>query len=209
MTKVLVLYYSMYGHMETMAEAVAAGARSVAGVQVDLKRVPETMPEDVAKGAGVKLDQAADVATPADLEEYDAILFGAPTRFGNVAAQMRNFMDQTGGQWFQGKLVGKIGSVFTSTGSNNGSETTITSFWNTLAHHGMLISGLPMIAEDVTNVSQPRGSSLYGAAMIAGPDNLPDPSVDLGLAKVQGRHVAGLAARMKLGELQEAAVAAE
>lgn len=209
MTKVLVLYYSMYGHMETMAEAVAAGAGSVAGVQVDLKRVPETMPEDVAKGAGAKLDQAADIATPADLEEYDAILFGAPTRFGNVAAQMRNFMDQTGGQWFQGKLVGKIGSVFTSTGSNNGSETTITSFWNTLAHHGMLISGLPMISEDVTNIKQPRGSSLYGAAMIAGQDNLPDPSVDLELAKVQGRHVAGLAARMKLGELQEAAVAAD
>ncbi len=201
MTKVLVLYYSMYGHMETMANAVAKGARLVEGAEVTVKRVPETMPIDVAKGAGAKLDQAAEVATPSELENYDAIIFGAPTRFGNMAAQMRNFLDQTGGLWFSGKLIGKIGSVFTSTGSNHGSETTITSFWNTLAHHGMLISGLPMISEDVTNIQQPRGSTFYGASMITGTDDNLDPTLDLGLASLQGQHVAKLAVQMKQGQL--------
>lgn len=209
MAKVLVLYYSMYGHMETMAEAVAAGARSVDGVEVDLKRVPETMPEDVAKGAGAKLDQAADIASPADLENYDAILFGTPTRFGNMAAQMRNFLDQTGGAWFQGKLIGKVGSVFVSTGSNHGSETTITSFWNTLIHHGMLISGLPMLDPRIADTDKPRGSTLYGAALIAGNETAPDPEIDLAMAKLQGQHVAGIAQRLAQTKPASAAVAAD
>ncbi|WP_420549206.1 NAD(P)H:quinone oxidoreductase [Curvivirga sp.] len=209
MAKVLVLYYSMYGHMETMANSVAEGARSVAGVEVDLKRVPETMPEDVAREAGAKLDQAAPVASPEELANYDAILFGSPTRFGNMTAQMRNFLDQTGGLWFQGGLIGKIGSVFTSTGTNHGSETTITSFWNTLAHHGMLISGLPMKDPRITNTEGPRGSTFYGAAMIAGHEHNPDPEIDLAMAKLQGQHVAELAVRLANSQIDAEATAAD
>ncbi|MDX1737198.1 MAG: NAD(P)H:quinone oxidoreductase [Alphaproteobacteria bacterium] len=209
MAKVLVLYYSTYGHMETMANAVAEGARSVAGVEVDLKRVPETLSDDLAKEVGVKLDQAADVASPDELENYDAILFGSPTRFGNMAAQMRNFLDQTGGAWFGGKLIGKVGSVFTSTGTNHGSETTITSFWNTLAHHGMLISGLPMLSENITNVEKPRGSTFYGAAMIAGNGEQPDATIDLEMASLQGKHVAQVALNLKRGASADVAQAAD
>jgi NAD(P)H dehydrogenase (quinone) len=120
MTKILVLYYSMYGHVETLAAAIAEGARSVDDVEVILKRVPETMPPDVAKHHGAKLDQPAPIASPKELGDYDAILFGTPTRFGNMAAQMRNFLDQTGGLWVKGALVGKVGSVFTSTGTGGG-----------------------------------------------------------------------------------------
>ncbi|MDD4025708.1 MAG: NAD(P)H:quinone oxidoreductase, partial [Kiritimatiellae bacterium] len=139
-TKVLVLYYSMHGHVETMAKAAAEGAAGVDGVAVDIKRVPELMPEDVARRAGAKLDQAAPVAEVDDLAGYDAIIFGVPTRFGNMCAQMRNFLDQTGGLWAAGKLVGKVGSVFISTGTQHGGqETTITSFHNTLFHHGMIV----------------------------------------------------------------------
>ncbi|HCN71533.1 MAG TPA: NAD(P)H:quinone oxidoreductase, partial [Pusillimonas sp.] len=122
MSKVLVLYYSAYGHIETMAQAVAEGARAVDGAQVDIKRVPELVPEDVAKASHYKVDQAAPVAHPDELAEYDAIIFGTPTRFGNMAAQMKNFLDQTGGLWAQGKLIGKIGSVFTSTASQHGGQ---------------------------------------------------------------------------------------
>ena len=143
MTKVLVLYYSSYGHVETMAKSVADGAGSVDGVEVTIKRVAELMPEEVAQKAGVKLDQEAPIASPQELADYDAIIFGTPTRFGNMASQMRNFLDQTGGLWAEGKLIGKVGSVFTSTGTGGGQETTITSFWNTLAHHGMVITGQP------------------------------------------------------------------
>ena len=165
MAKVLVLYYSMYGHIETMAQAVAEGAASVAGVEVTVKRVPETMPEDVAKRSGAKLDQSAPVASPAELADYDAILFGTPTRFGNMAAQMRNFLDQTGGLWVKGALVGKLGSVFTSTGTGGGNETTIMTFIPTLLHHGMIISGLPYACPELTDISEVKGGSPYGAGL--------------------------------------------
>lgn len=198
MKKVLVLYYSMYGHIERMAEAVAEGARSVSGVEVTLKRVPETMPEDVARNAGAKLDQAAPIATPQELADYDAILFGTPTRFGNMSAQMRSFLDQTGGLWVKGTLIGKIGSVFTSTGTGGGSETTITSFWHTLAHHGMLLAGLPYSAPELTDISELRGGSPYGAATVAGADGSRQPSTkELALAKFQGAHVATLVSKMQ------------
>ncbi|SDT17844.1 NAD(P)H:quinone oxidoreductase [Pseudomonas oryzae] len=198
MKKVLVLYYSMYGHIEQMAEAVAAGAASVAGVEVTLKRVPETMPEDIARKAGAKLDQRAAVASPQELADYDAILFGTPTRFGNMTAQMRNFLDQTGGLWVKGALIGKLASVFTSTGTGGGGETTITSFWHTLAHHGMLIVGLPYSAAELTDTSELRGGSPYGAATIAGGDGSRQPSAkELTLARFQGEHVARLAVRMQ------------
>ncbi len=198
MKKVLVLYYSMYGHIERMAESVAEGARSVPGVEVTLKRVPETMPEDIARQAGAKLDQAAPVAKPQELADYDAILFGTPTRFGNMSAQMRNFLDQTGGLWVKGALIGKIGSVFTSTGTGGGSETTITSFWHTLAHHGMLLAGLPYSAPELNDISELRGGSPYGAATVAGADGSRKPSEkELALAKFQGAHVATMVSRMQ------------
>ena len=196
MKKILVLYYSMYGHIEQMAEAVAEGARRVPGVEVSLKRVPETMPEDIARKAGAKLDQAAPLATPQELADYDAILFGTPTRFGNMTAQMRNFLDQTGGLWVKGSLIGKLASVFTSTGTGGGSETTITSFWHTLAHHGMLIVGLPYSAPELNDISELRGGSPYGAATLAAADGSRQPSdKEKALARFQGEHVARLAVR--------------
>ncbi|HLV16969.1 MAG TPA: NAD(P)H:quinone oxidoreductase [Pseudomonas sp.] len=196
MKKVLVLYYSMYGHIEQMAQAVAEGARAVPGVEVSLKRVPETMPEELARKAGAKLDQAAPIATPQELGDYDAILFGTPTRFGNMSGQMRNFLDQTGGLWVKGALIGKLGSVFTSTGTGGGTETTVTSFWHTLAHHGMLIVGLPYSAAELNDISEVRSGSPYGAATLAGADGSRQPTAkELALARFQGEHVARLAAR--------------
>ncbi|HYQ39697.1 MAG TPA: NAD(P)H:quinone oxidoreductase [Pseudomonas sp.] len=198
MKKILVLYYSMYGHIEQMAEAVAAGAAGVPGVAVTLKRVPETMPEDLARQAGAKLDQKAALASPQELADYDAILFGTPTRFGNMAGQMRTFLDQTGGLWVKGALIGKLASVFTSTGTGGGGETTITSFWNTLAHHGMLIVGLPYSAPELSDISELRAGSPYGAATIAGADGSRQPSAkELALARFQGEHVAKLAVRLQ------------
>ena len=198
MKKILVLYYSMYGHIERMAEAVAEGARSVPGVEVTLKRVPETMPEALARKAGAKLDQSAPVAEPKELADYDAILFGTPTRFGNMAGQMRTFLDQTGGLWVSGALVGKFASVFTSTGTGGGSETTITSFWHTLAHQGMVIVGLPYVLPELSDISDLRGGSPYGAATIAGADGSRQPSEkELILASFQGAHVARLTVRMQ------------
>jgi NAD(P)H dehydrogenase (quinone) len=197
MKKILVLYYSMYGHIEQMAAAVAAGAAAVPGVAVTVKRVPETMPEALARQAGAKLDQAAPLASPQELADYDAILFGTPTRFGNMAGQMRTFLDQTGGLWAKGALIGKLASVFTSTGTGGGGETTITSFWNTLAHHGMLIVGLPYSAPELTDTSELRAGSPYGAATIAGGDGSRQPSAkELALARFQGEHVARLALRL-------------
>ena len=197
MKKILVLYYSMYGHIEQMAAAVAAGAAAVPGVAVTVKRVPETMPEALARQAGAKLDQAAPLASPQELADYDAILFGTPTRFGNMAGQMRTFLDQTGGLWTRGALIGKLGSVFTSTGTGGGGETTITSFWHTLAHHGMLIVGLPYSAPELTDTSELRAGSPYGAATIAGGDGSRQPSAkELALARFQGEHVARLALRL-------------
>ncbi len=197
MTKILVLYYSMYGHIETLADAVAQGAASVPGVTVDLKRVPELMPEEAARKAGAKLDQAAPLAAPSDLADYDAVIFGTPTRFGNMAAQMRNFLDQTGGLWAQGKLVGKVGSVFTSTGTGGGQETTITSFHSTLLHHGMVIVGLPYASPELSDISEVRGGSPYGAATIAGADGSRRPSEkERKLARDQGAHVARIASKL-------------
>jgi len=197
MAKVLVLYYSSYGHIETMAQAVVKGAQNVSGVQVDLKRVPETMPEEIAKKAGVKLNQAAAVARPSDMAHYDAIIFGTPTRFGNMAAQMRNFLDQTGGMWVKGELIGKFGSVFTSTGTGGGNESTILSFWNTLIHHGMILVGVPYSEKGITDISNMRGGSPYGAGTIAGADGSRQPSaIELQIATSQGRHVAELAKKM-------------
>lgn len=197
-TKVLVLYYSFYGHVETLAGAVAEGARSVEGVEVALKRVPETLPADVLSRNGGKLDQAASVASPEELAEYDAIIFGSPTRFGNVTSQMRNFVEQTGGLWMKGTLVGKVGSVFTSTGTGGGNESTILSFIPTLLHHGFIYVGLPYAIPETMDVSEVRGGSPYGAATIAGADGSRQPSVkELAQAKFQGKHVASIAAKLK------------
>ena len=198
MSKLLVLYYSTYGHVETMAGAIAEGARSVAGVEVTLKRVPETMSEEVAKQYGAKLDQSAPVATPGELVDYDAIIFGTPTRFGNMAGQMRNFLDQTGQLWMKGALVGKVSSVFASTGTGGGNESTILTFIPTLLHHGMIYVGLPYSAPELTDISEVRGGSPYGAATIAGPDCSRQPSEkELSLARFQGKHVAGITAQLK------------
>ncbi len=198
MAKVLVLYYSSYGHVETMAEAIAEGARGLPGTQVDIKRVPELVPEDVARKSGLKLDQAPPIAKVDDLVEYDAIIFGTPTRFGNMAAQMRNFLDQTGGLWAKGKLIGKVGSVFASTATQHGGqETTLTSFHTTLLHHGMVIVGLPYSATGQTRVDEITGGSPYGATTIAGGNGSRQPSAnELDLARFQGRHVAEIAAKL-------------
>lgn len=196
MKKILVLYYSMYGHTETMAKAVVEGAKSVSGVEVDIKRIPELMPEDEARNAGVKLDQDAPIAQVEELSNYDAIIFGTPTRFGNMAAQMRNFLDQTGGLWAKGTLIGKIGSVFTSTGVGGGNETTIQSFHTTLLHHGMIVVGLPYSCQELMDISEVKGGSPLGAATIAGPDGSRNPSnIELSMAKFQGRHVAEITKR--------------
>jgi NAD(P)H dehydrogenase (quinone) len=197
MTKILVLYYSTYGHIETMAGAVAEGASSVEGVEVTVKRVPETMPPDVARQYGAKLDQAAPEASPKELGDYDAIVFGTPTRFGNMAAQMRNFLDQTGSLWVKGALVGKVGSVFTSTGTGGGNESTIISFVTTLMHHGMVYAGLPYACPELADITEVKGGSPWGAATIAGADGSRQPSAkELAQARFQGRHVAALAVKL-------------
>jgi NAD(P)H dehydrogenase (quinone) len=199
MTKILVLYYSTYGHIEILANAVAEGARSVADVEVTLKRVPELMSEEAARKAGAKLNQAAPLASPKELGDYDAILFGTPTRFGNMASQMRNFLDQTGSLWLKGTLVGKVASVFASTGTGGGNESTILTFIPTLLHHGMIYVGLPYTCPELTDISEVRGGSPYGAATIAGPDGSRQPSAkELAMARFQGKHVAGIAARLKV-----------
>ncbi|MGS0894370.1 NAD(P)H:quinone oxidoreductase [Burkholderia stagnalis] len=198
MAKVLVLYYSSYGHIETMAQHIAEGARSVPGVEVTIKRVPETIPVDQAKAAGIKVDQAAPVAAPDELAGYDAILFGTPTRFGNMAGQMRTFLDQTGGLWMKGALVGKLGSVFASTGTQHGGqETTITSFHTTLLHHGMVIAGVPYACGGLVDMTEITGGTPYGATTLAGADGSRQPSAnELEIARYQGRHVATLASKL-------------
>lgn len=195
MTRILVLYYSMYGHVETLAKAVAEGARSVEGVEVTIKRVPELMPEEVARKAGAKLDQEAPFATIDELPHYDAIIFGTPTRFGNMCSQMRNFLDQTGKHWVSGALVGKVGSVFISTASQHGGqETTITSFHSTLLHQGMVIVGVPYSCQALLNMNEITGGTPYGASTLAGGDGRRQPSEnELTIAKFQGEHVAKIA----------------
>lgn len=197
MTKVLVLYYSAYGHIEQMAYAVAEGAKS-AGAQVDVKRVPELVPEDVAKQSGFKLDQKASIATVDELPNYDAIIFGSGTRFGNVTAQLRNFMDQTGGLWMKNSLVGKVGSVFTSSATQHGGqESTILTFIPTLLHQGMVVVGLPYAFQGQTGVDEIKGGSPYGASTITNGDGSRQPSaVELEGARYQGRHVAEIAAKL-------------
>lgn len=200
MAKILVLYYSMYGHVETMANAVADGARGVAGTEVTIKRVPDLVPEDAARKAGAKLDQAAPVATVDELANYDAIIFGTPTRFGNMCAQMRNFLDQTGKLWLNGGLIGKVGSVFTSTATQHGGqETTITSFHTTLLHHGMLIVGVPYSCRELMNMDEISGGTPYGASTLAGGDGSRRPSEnELKIARFQGDHVAKIAKRQAM-----------
>ncbi|MGE6783017.1 NAD(P)H:quinone oxidoreductase [Ensifer adhaerens] len=197
MAKVLVLYYSAYGHIETMAYAVAEGAKS-AGAEVDVKRVPELVPDEVAKASYFKLDQAAPVANVEELAQYDAIIFGAGTRFGTVASQMRNFIDQTGSLWAKGKLVGKVGSVFTSSATQHGGqESTILGFIPTLMHHGMVVVGLPYAFQGQMGIDEIKGGSPYGASTITGGDGARQPSeVELEAARFQGAHVASIAAKL-------------
>ncbi|MEB5748932.1 NAD(P)H:quinone oxidoreductase [Leclercia adecarboxylata] len=197
MTKILVLYYSMYGHIETMAHAVAEGARKIEGVEVVIKRVPETMQAEAFAKAGGKV-QEAPVASPQELGDYDAIIFGTPTRFGNMAGQMRTFLDQTGGLWAKNALLGKVASVFSSTGTGGGQEQTITSTWTTLAHHGMVIVPIGYGTPELFDLSQLRGGTPYGATTIAGGDGSRQPSeAELNIARYQGEYVAGLAAKLK------------
>jgi len=198
MTNILVLYYSTYGHIETMAKAVAEGAKSLEGVTVSIKRVPETMSEQTALRIGAKYQQETEIADPKELADYDAIIFGTPTRFGNMAAQMRNFLDQTGSLWSSGALVGKLGSVFTSTGTGGGNESTIMSFVTTLMHHGMLYAGLPYTCVELADISELKGGSPWGAATIAGSDGSRQPSSkELAQARFQGAHIAALARKLK------------
>jgi NAD(P)H dehydrogenase (quinone) len=195
MTRILVLYYSMYGHVETLAQTVAEGAQSAGGVDVAIKRVPDLVPEDVARKAGAKLDQPAPIATVDELVDYDAIIFGTPTRYGNMCAQMRNFLDQTGSLWMKGSLVGKVASVFSSTASQHGGqETTITSFHTTLLHLGMIIVGVPYSCQELLNMSEITGGTPYGATTLTGIDGKRQPSAnELAIAHFQGRHVASVA----------------
>lgn len=198
MTKVLVLYYSAYGHIEQMAYAAAEGAKS-AGAEVDVKRVPELVPEAVAKQSGFKLDQKAPIATVDELPNYDAIIFGSGTRFGNVTAQLRNFMDQTGGLWMKGALVGKVGSVITSSATQHGGqESTILTFIPTLLHQGMVVVGLPYSFQGQMGLDEIKGGSPYGASTITGGDGSRQPSaVELEAARYQGRHVAEIASKLR------------
>ena len=197
MAKVLVLYYSSYGHIETMASAIAEGARS-AGADVSVKRVPELVPREVAEQSHFKLDQTAPAATVDELPSYDAIIVGTPTRFGNMTAQMKNFLDQTGALWAGGKLVGKVGSVFTSTATQHGGqESTILSTHTVLLHHGMVIVGLPYTFAGQMIQGEVSGGSPYGASTIAAGDGSRQPSQnELDGARFQGRHVAEIAAKL-------------
>jgi len=200
--KVKIVFYSMYGHIYRMAEAVAEGVRQVEGAEVNLAQVPELVPQAALERMGE--DKARDafahipVATVEALPEADALIFGTPTRFGNMCAQMRNFLDQTGGIWAKGALIGKVGSVFTSTGTQHGGqETTLVSFHTTLLHHGMVIVGVPYSEQRQTIITEITGGSPYGASTIAGPDGSRQPSEnELAIARFQGRHVAQIAKRL-------------
>ncbi len=200
-TKVLVLYYSAYGHIEAMAQAVAAGVREVQDCEATIKRVPELVPEAVALKSGLKLDQAAPIAQPNELADYDAVIFGTPTRFGNMAAQMRNFLDQTGGLWMKGSLIGKVGSVFASSATQHGGqESTILSFHTTLLHQGMVIVGVPYSCAEQMRIDEMTGGSPYGASTIAGGDGKRMPSAnELHIARFQGHHVAQLTRQLQQG----------
>jgi NAD(P)H:quinone oxidoreductase type IV len=203
--KIQVVFYSMYGHIYRMAEAEAAGAREVEGAQVSLYQVPELMPDEVLAQSGAKAARQAfahiPVAAPGQLAEAAAIIFGSPTRFGNMCAQMRNFLDQTGALWAKGALVGKVGSVFTSSATQHGGqETTITSFHSTLLHQGMIVVGVPYSETRLLNMTEISGGSPYGASTLAGGDGSRQPSEnELAIARFQGRHVAQIARRLVSG----------
>jgi NAD(P)H:quinone oxidoreductase type IV len=200
--KVHVIFYSMYGHVYRMAEAVTAGVKEVAGAEASLFQVAEITPDVVLEKTGAKAARAAfahvPLATMDSLAEPHAIIFGTPTRFGNMAAQMRNYLDQTGGLWAKGSLIGKIGSVFASTATQHGGqETTITSFHSTLLHHGMILVGVPYSESGLTNMVDVSGGTPYGATTLAGPDGSRQPSAnELKIARYQGRHVAEIASKL-------------
>ena len=202
MAKVLVLFYSTYGHVYKMAQAIADGAGSVDGVTVDTKRVEELMPPETLKAIGADKAQAAfadvPVASADDLLDYDAIIVGTPTRFGSAAAQMRNFWDRTGKLWAEGKLIGKLGSVFCATGTQHGGqETTIASMFSTFLHHGMLIAGLPYSEKRIMEMGEITGGGPNGAATMSNTDGSRMPSEnELAIARSQGAHIAGLAKKL-------------
>ena len=202
MPSVLVLYYSSYGHIEAMARAQSEGVARVPGARASVKRVPELVPPDLAKASGFRLDQPAPIAAADELDQYDAIVFGTPTRFGNMAAQMRNFLDQTGALWGRGALVGKVGSVFCSTASQHGGqETTITSFHSTLLHHGMIIVGLPYTFKDLATMREITGGTPYGASCVtgAGSELRMPTALELEMCRYQGEHVARITSRLVAG----------
>jgi len=200
--KILVLFYSTYGHIYQLAKAIAEGAASVDGIEIDIKRVPETLPEEILAKMGALEAQKAfsqvPIATVEDLAAADGIIFGTPTRFGNMAAQMKAFMDATGGLWAQGALVGKVGGVFTSTATQHGGqESTILSFHTVLLHHGMLIAGLPYAFAGQTKIDEMTGGSPYGASSITGSDGMRMPSEnELDGARFQGKYIAGIVAKL-------------
>jgi NAD(P)H dehydrogenase (quinone) len=200
--KVQVIFYSMYGHVYKMAQAIVEGAKQVPGAEVSLYQVSELIPDDVLEKHGAKAARAAfakvPIATVDQLADAHAIIFGTPTRFGNMAAQMRNFLDQTGALWMKGALIGKIGSVFASTGTQHGGqETTITSFHTTLLHHGMVIVGVPYSESGLTHMGDITGGTPYGATTLSGPDGSRQPSEnELKIARYQGKHVAEIASKL-------------
>ena len=202
MAKVQIVFYSMYGHVYQLAEAVAEGAREVPDTQVSLYQVPELVPDAALEKSGAKAAREAfadiPIAEPAQLAEADAIIFGTPTRFGNMAAQMRNFLDQTGQLWSKGALVGKVGSVFASTATQHGGqETTITSFHSTLLHHGMIVVGIPYTVQELLNMEEITGGTPYGATTLAGGDGSRQPTEnELAIARFQGKHVAQIAQKL-------------
>jgi NAD(P)H dehydrogenase (quinone) len=199
---VLILYYSSYGHIELMARAQAEGAARIPQARVVVKRVTETVPVELAKASGFKLDQAAPFAAPEELDQYDAIIFGTPTRFGNMAGQMRNFLDQTGPLWGRGALVGKIGSVFCSTASQHGGqETTITSFHTTLLHHGMIIVGLPYTHKELATMKEITGGTPYGASCVtgSGAESRMPSALELEMCRFQAEHVTRITAQLAAG----------
>ncbi len=200
--KIQIVFYSMYGHVFTMAQAVERGARSVEGAEVSVFQVAELAPDEALERSGAKAAREEfkhiPIADPNHLGDADAIIFGTPTRFGNMCAQMRNFLDQTGGLWSKGGLVGKVGSVFTSTATQHGGqETTITSFHNTLFHHGMIVVGVPYAEQRLLVMSEITGGTPYGASTMAGPDNKRIPTEnELAIAAYQGRHVAEITRKL-------------
>lgn len=204
-TRIQVIFYSMYGHVHTMAEAIARGARQVEGAEVTLLQVPELVPGDILEKSGAK--QARDafsdvpVAKPEDMLDADGILFGTPTRYGNMCAQMRNFLDQTGGMWAKGAFVGKVGGAFTSTASQHGGqETTLTSFHTTLFHMGMVVVGVPYAEQRLTNLDEVSGGTPYGASTIAAGDGSRQPTAnELAIAEYQGKHLAEITRQLKIG----------